>query len=171
MARLRGAATRAPGHDYTVLDVTRVPEHLLGYQSGDEPTDSEWAKHSALTLYATHQQSIRDIPMHRDGQTLGAAIGLLCHAETVSAEAVRRRFTALGTATSYDATLYHLRGLVGQLRQHRIALDYGLLADDLLKLLRPGGRERVRALWGRDFYRSAASDHDRSESVTTDTEE
>jgi len=167
MARLRASVGRAPGYDYAVLDVTSVPENLLGYRPGDGPTDTEWAKHTALTLYALHQQSIHDTPMHRDGPGLGTAISQLARV-AASPDAVRRRFIALGTATSYDATVCHIRGLVAQLRDHKIGLDYGLLADDLVALLRPGGRDRIRAVWGRDFYRNATDEEDAQAEHNTD---
>src|SRR5690606_34880824 len=94
LARLRSAAGKTPGDDYTILTYTQVPERYLGERPGDEPTDTERAKHAALTLYAVHQQSIRDTPMHSDGFGLGAAISLLSKAAS-SEEAVRRRFAAL----------------------------------------------------------------------------
>ena len=40
------------------------------------------------------------------------------------------------------------------MRDKRIAIDYGLLADDLLALQSADGRARVRALWGREYYRA-----------------
>ncbi|GGL20496.1 type I-E CRISPR-associated protein Cse2/CasB [Mangrovihabitans endophyticus] len=168
MAHLRAAASRAPGADYTILDVTAVPGSLLT-RPGDEPTWQEWAKHSALTLYAVHQQSL-DEPMHRPGAGIGAAVSRLAAAGN-SPEAVRRRFTALGSAASYDALTYHLRGIAGLLRQHRISIDYGLLADDLLTFQQPGGPDRIRALWGREFYRIArTTDHPSDDTETTGKE-
>ncbi|MEV6601059.1 type I-E CRISPR-associated protein Cse2/CasB [Actinoplanes sp. NPDC051346] len=155
MSKLRGAVTRPPGSEYAVLDVTAVPERFFRNAPGDAPVDEEWAKHSALTLYAVHQQSL-SAPMHADGVSLGSAVSRLAR-EAGSSTAVRRRFTALGNAMTYDALTYHLRGLIGLLKQRRIPLDYGLLADDLLAFRHPDGRERVRALWGRDFYRTMPS--------------
>jgi CRISPR system Cascade subunit CasB len=152
MAHLRAAAGKPPGYQYTVLAETHVPDKYLHERPGDEPTDVERVKHTALTLYALHQQSTYDQPMHRDGPGLGVAISLLTRA-AASPEAVRRRFATLGTASTYDETVYHLRSLIHQLRDKKIAFDYGLLADDLVTLLRPDGHERIRARWGRDFYR------------------
>ncbi|GIF16287.1 type I-E CRISPR-associated protein Cse2/CasB [Actinoplanes teichomyceticus] len=152
MARLRAAATKPPGADYTVLTVTRVPDRFHQFPPGDEPTRQEWAKHTALTLYAGHQQSV-SAPMHVDGIGLGAAVSSLAR-KADSPEAVRRRFSALGSAMTYDTVIYHVRGLVTLLKQHRIPLDYGALADDLVQLQWPDGRDRVRAQWGREFYRT-----------------
>lgn len=157
MAQLRIASRAAPGSTYAVLEPTLVPDEYLGRIVGDEATDTEYAKHTVVTLYALHQQSIYDKPMHVDGRGLGAAVYLLSM-QSSSSEAVRKRFTALGTAASYEETVHHLKSLVRQLRDHKIALDYGLLAEDLLQLRRPGGRARVQAVWGRDFYRASSDD-------------
>lgn len=155
MAQLRAAARSVPGQHYAVLEATLVPDKYLERNARDEATDTEHAKHTAVTLYALHQQSIRDRAMHVDGPSLGTAVSLLSKASP-NADAVRRRFAALGTATTYQETVYHLRSLVRQLRDHRIGLDYGLLAEDLVQLRRPAGRTRIQALWGRDFYRAAS---------------
>ncbi|MDI5938533.1 type I-E CRISPR-associated protein Cse2/CasB [Micromonospora sp. PTRAS2] len=152
LARLRGVVGREPGEDFTILEQTRVAEKYLGDRLGDDPTHTERAMHTALTLYAVHQQSLRDTPMHQDGIGLGGAVSLLC-SDPDSAVAVRRRFAALGTATSYAAVTTHLRSLIRLLRDHRIALDYGVLAEDLARLQKPWGPAQVRGLWGRDFYR------------------
>lgn len=152
LAQLRAAVTSTPGFAYAVLEHTEVPSDYLEGKPGDEPTDTEHAKHAALTLWAVHQQSKRDSDMHIDGPGLGSAIGLLTRA-VPNPDAVRRRFTALGTATTYDESLYHLRALIRQLRTHNIALDYGLLADDLVALRGNDGHHKIRGLWGREFYR------------------
>jgi CRISPR system Cascade subunit CasB len=152
LAQLRAAVTGEPGQHYSVHTYTRVPERFLEEHAGDMPTAREWAKHQALTLYALHQQSIHDADMHRDGPALGTAIALLIRAAD-SPEAVRRRFAALGSATTFRDARYHLRTLIPLLREKRIALDYGLLAEDLVKLYYPDGPTQVRALWGRDFHR------------------
>ncbi|MGW0505743.1 type I-E CRISPR-associated protein Cse2/CasB [Micromonospora sp. NPDC003241] len=152
LARLRASAGRSPGEDFTTLEQTRVTDSYLEDWIGDDPTHTERAMHTALTLYAVHQQSIRDQEMHQDGKGLGAAVNLLTHKAT-SIDAVRRRFAALGTATSYSSVITHLRSLIRLLRDHRIALDYGVLAEDLVKLQKPWGPAEVRGLWGRDFYR------------------
>ncbi|WP_320068177.1 type I-E CRISPR-associated protein Cse2/CasB [Micromonospora sp. RTGN7] len=152
LAQLRAAVGREPAEDFRILEQTRVKEKHLGDRLGDDPTHTERAMHTALTLYAVHQQSIRDKAMHQDGRGLGAAVSLMAR-DSDSAEAVRRRFAALGTATSYASFTTHLRSLIRLLRDGRIPLDYGVLAEDLVKLQKPWGPAQVRALWGRDFYR------------------
>ncbi|GIJ52212.1 hypothetical protein Val02_90980 [Virgisporangium aliadipatigenens] len=165
LARLRRGIGRAPGFDYTLEEYLAVPEDLLGFRPVDDtrPTDSEQAVHDALTLYALHQQSRRE-PMHTSGQGLGHAMARLIHTSDTP-DGVRRRFAALGTATTYNEGIYHLRGLVTMLRGHRIPLDYGLLAHDLRRLRQPGKRADVQAVWGRELYRN------RMNEPTANTEE
>ncbi|HEX6498465.1 MAG TPA: type I-E CRISPR-associated protein Cse2/CasB [Micromonosporaceae bacterium] len=155
LARLRRAVGRAPGFDYTLEDYLHVPDALLGRQMQGkeaEATDAEHAVHDAVTLYALHQQSQRE-RMHVEGRGLGLAMADLVRASN-GPDGVRRRFAALGTASSYHESIYHLRSLITILRGHQIALDYGLLADDLYTLRKPDGRPRVQAVWGREFFRS-----------------
>jgi CRISPR system Cascade subunit CasB len=167
LARLRRGIGRDPGFDYTLEQYLQVPEHLLGYRPADDTqaTDTEYAVHDAVTLYALHQQSRRE-RMHVDGRGLGWAMAGLVRASS-GPDGVRRRFAALGTASTYHESIYHLRGLITMLREHQIPLDYGLLADDLRTLRRPGGRPRMQAAWGREFFRSRPS----TDTDATDTQE
>ncbi|WP_051708353.1 type I-E CRISPR-associated protein Cse2/CasB [Micromonospora parva] len=157
LARLRRGIGRAPGFDFTLERYLQVPEHLLGYRPADdaEAADTEHAVHDAVTLYALHQQSRRE-RMHVDGRGLGLAMADLVR-KSNGPEGVRRRFAALGTASTYRESIYHLRSLTTMLREHQVPLDYGLLADDLYTLRRPGGRAQIQAIWGRESFRSQPS--------------
>ncbi|GAA1873445.1 type I-E CRISPR-associated protein Cse2/CasB [Asanoa iriomotensis] len=154
LARLRRGIGRAPGFDFTLDRYLHVPDQLLGRRPADdaEAADSEHAVHDAVTHYALHQQSRRE-RMHVDGRGLGQALVTLVRTST-GPEGVRRRFAALGTASSYHESVYHLRGLITMLREQQIPLDYGLLADDLRALRGRDGRPKVQAVWGREFFRS-----------------
>jgi len=165
LARLRRGIGRMPGFDFTLERYLQVPDHLLGYRPADdaEAADSEHAVHDAVTLYALHQQS-RQEPMHLGGRGLGHALAELSRKST-GPEGVRRRFAALGTASTYHESIYHLRGLITMLRGHQIPLDYGLLADDLQTLRRPTGRPQVQAIWGREFYRARPDSTDAPDSA------
>ena len=66
---------------------------------------------------------------------------------------MRARFTAIGTASTWDETVYHARGIIQQLRAFAVPLDYGRFAGDLYLLRKPSSADRVRLAWGRDFYR------------------
>jgi CRISPR system Cascade subunit CasB len=154
LARLRRGIGRDPGFDYSLERYLGVPEHLLGYRPADDSqaADSEYAVHHAVTLYALHQQSRRE-RMHVDGRGLGMALAGLVR-ESSGPDGVRRRFAALGTASTYHESIYHLRSLITMLREHQVPLDYGLLADDLRALRRTDGRPKMQAAWGREFFRS-----------------
>jgi CRISPR system Cascade subunit CasB len=169
LARMRRGIGREPGFDYTLERYLVLPELLLD-KPGDAATDEEHAKHVAVTLYALHQQSQRT-PMHADHRGLGLAVADLVEASD-SRDGVRRRFAALGTAATFTEAQQHLRGLIVMLREHRIPIDYGLLADDLRTLRTPGGRARIQAVWGREFFRSRAPKAEKDTTTdTTDTEE
>lgn len=153
LARLRRGAGKLVEQtpDLWQLTIADVP---LPARYGDAPTPHEQAAHTALTLYAVHQQSRRR-GMHKPGQGLGAAVRALSQ-RGPSEQAVRRRFEALGTAVTFTEIVHHARGLVTQLRGLDIPLDYGVLADQLVWLQRSGSRsaDLVRLTWGRDFYRT-----------------
>ncbi|MDI1461084.1 type I-E CRISPR-associated protein Cse2/CasB [Catellatospora sp. KI3] len=175
LARLRRGIGREPGFDYTLERYLAVPEDLLDLRRHNvgEATDAEHAAHDAITLYALHQQSRRQ-RMHMSGRGLGRGLADLI-AKSGGPDGVRRRFAALGTATTYAETIHHLRSLITMLREHEISLDYGLLADDLRTLRLPGGRTRMQGVWGREFFRSRPADLTDTDATTTtdatDTEE
>ena len=171
LARLRRGVGSAFGSDLELLGLALAgaEESLFDDIRGlpDEPTADEQAAYTAITLYALHQQSRRDASMHRRGYSLGRSTRLL--GRSVHAGAVQDRFAALGTATTWDETAHHARGLIQQFRQHRIPLDYGRLARDLFEL-RGRYADTVRMSWGRDFYRQHHPDDDAEETPTSDAE-
>ncbi len=169
LARLRRGIGREPGSDYSLERYLFVPEGLIPFIPPDGPADAEYAVHDAVTLYALHQQSQRR-PMHLYGNGLGAAVAILV-SRSDGPEGVRRRFTALGTASTYPESIYHLRSLTTMLRTHEVPLDYGLLADDLLTLRKPYGAAGVRAAWGREFFRHRPDDEPDSTPSTSDAPE
>ena len=150
LARLRGGARRTPGELPELLEYTTPDPELFGVQHGEAPTHVEWAVHLSLAMFATHQQSHRDRPMHKAGNGFGTAVGHLAHAGS-SETAVRRRFSAAATAIDMTELSEHVYGLIGRLRQHAIALDYGRLASDLFAWQTPEAAIGVRRVWGRDL--------------------
>jgi CRISPR system Cascade subunit CasB len=153
LARLRRGLGRSPAEDAEgwAMTIEALPGEVLGH--GDDPSVAESAAHLALTMFAAHLQSASG-PMHVPGVGFGSAMRSLGRHEDRSTEAVRRRFSAVMTASSSPEMAQHLRGLVSMLRQARVGLDYGQLARDLYFLSMPGQEHRVRLRWGRDFYRS-----------------
>lgn len=148
LARLRRAASKPPGGDPALWELT--VGGLPGHPTSDAATPEEVAAHTALTLYALHQQS-RAEPAHVRGIGIGQAVQRLAAANGQAG--VRRRFDAVATAASYGEVSHHLRGLIGQLRSAGIPLDYGMLADDLLQIQRGGQAATVRLRWARQLYR------------------
>lgn len=161
LAQLRQGVNEAPG-TAGIREASLLPDEVTRreYLPDDEPSPSEQALHTAVTLWALHQQSRREKPMHTGNATFAAAIRRLA-ATSPNEETVYRRFTALGTAATYSELAFHARGIVTQLRDAQIGFDYGLLADDL-RIFQRGvgastgltGPEHVRALWGREYWRT-----------------
>ncbi len=158
LAGLRSAIRQEPGSSPQVWEWTSVE---VDDRAPDVPTREEWAVHAALCLYAVHQQG-RPEKMHRPGQGLGQAVRQLAGPDSGPDSPVRRRFAKVLTATSTEECLHHLRGLVTQFRsvQPSIGLDYGMLADDLVRLQQPAGAPAVRLRWSRQYYRTSEEQFD-----------
>ena len=156
MAALRGAVAREPGEVPEVWELTqvKVPDN-----AGDAPTREEIAVHTAMTLYAVHQQS-RTAPMFRPGVGLGRAARELVGRDEENPSA-QKRFNALVTSTTVAELRHHLRGFVSLLRARDIALDHAMLADSITRFQRPNGAKQVRLAWARQYYSlSPAGDAD-----------
>ncbi|GGJ92619.1 hypothetical protein GCM10010123_23140 [Pilimelia anulata] len=145
LAALRRGLGRAAG------SVPQLWSYYTTLTDEGERTGTLAAEHSALCLYAVHQQA-QERPMHSRGVGFGAALRRLRADDSVSAEAVDRRFTAAATATSLDELVGHLRGLVTQLRGIRQPLDYDRLFGDLVAWQDLGGAAGVRRRWGIDYF-------------------
>ncbi|MFB9658448.1 type I-E CRISPR-associated protein Cse2/CasB [Glycomyces mayteni] len=166
LAQLRQAVNAEPGT--AGLDAVWLPDALiepeLRSERAEHPraTPSEQALHTAVTLFAIHQQSQREQRMHTPGTTFAVACQWLA-AVRDNDETVHRRFAAVGTAATYPELVYHVRNMVTQLRAAKIGFDYGVFADDL-RLFQRGpalvsgltGADHVRALWGREYWRASA---------------
>ena len=165
LARFRRAAGKPLGATPETWQVFSqgFPEELIG--RGDAPSKAENAAYHAITLYALHQQSKTDKNMHfaskdEDNRLiaspgLGDAIRQLANpANPDESKAIMRRFTAITTAQTFDALVYHLRGLIKLFRTENIALDYGRLASDLYELQFAESAKSVRLNWARQLYRT-----------------
>lgn len=164
VATLRRLSPAEPGDDpASWAFVWRdLPAPLLGRETPDGRLDPSWAEqaaHSALVLYAVHQQSTGS-QVHRRGARPGAAFGALARARATGADEMSSSMLdhvhAAASATSHERRAYFLRTLVTLLRAETsppIPLDYGLLADDLAGLASPRRAPQVRLAWGRDLHR------------------
>ncbi|WP_435172405.1 type I-E CRISPR-associated protein Cse2/CasB [Actinacidiphila sp. bgisy145] len=150
-------------------DETRTPASGTAADRDRRPVDharAEEALHLAVTLWALHQQSHRDMDTHVAGHGLGRSVRALMSrtapatdSGTAAAtaapeldEPVRRRFVRIGTATSLDILGQRLREIVLLLRKDDIPLDYALLAEQLYWWQLPAAQTGVRREWGRDFH-------------------
>ena len=173
LAALRRGASRSPGELPEIWELTRVevPE-----SAGDAPTWEELAVHTAMTLYAVHQQS-RTEPMFSPGVGLGSAARRLIGPPDEENPSARARFNALVTSTTVAELRHHLRGFVSLLRARGFALDHAMLADDVLRFQQPGGAKKVRLAWARQYYslptetRPAADPASDADSTTAPTQE
>jgi CRISPR system Cascade subunit CasB len=160
LAKLRRGIGKQPGElpDLFEILLGDMPEELYG--RGDDPSYSEWAIYTALTLFALHQQG-KDHPMSVGGKTenkntgnsLGAAVGYLVKQDRDREPAIKRRFDSVATANEFTEFAHHARGLIQLLRAGDIALDYPRFAEDLFWYQFDEMRNRVRLHWGEDYYR------------------
>ena len=150
LAALRRGVSRSPGELPEIWELTRVE---VPDGAGDAPTWEEIAVHTAMTLYAVHQQS-RTEHMFSPGVGLGSAARRLIGSPDEENPSARARFNALVTSTTVAELRHHLRGFVSLLRARGIALDHAMLADDVLRFQQPGGAKQVRLTWARQYYYS-----------------
>ena len=148
LAALRRGVSRSPGELPEIWELTRVE---VPDGAGDAPTWEEIAVHTAMTLYAVHQQS-RTEPMFSPGVGLGSAARRLIGPPDEENPSARARFNALVTSTTVAELHHHLRSFVSLLRARGFALDHAMLADDVLRFQQPGGAKKVRLAWARQYY-------------------
>lgn len=156
LAKLRRGIGQKPGDDPALWNILfeGIPEEMLS--RGGEPTREEWAIHTALTLFALHQQGKdpKQDPMNVEGRSLGSAAALLVALDGEdSRPRVARRFNQAATAASMQELTHYLRELVQLLRSKGIGLDYPQLAADLFRYQSSERAPGVRLRWGQDFYR------------------
>jgi len=161
LAKLRRGIGKKPGSMPEIWEVTLkdLPPELVG--KGQDPSYGEWAVHTALTLYALHQQG-KDLKlqcMSKDGEPLGIALRKLVN-DDEDEKRIKRRFDAASTSNSMEEFSHHLRGLIQLLKAKSIPLDYPALTEDFYWLQFPTAMESVRLRWGRDFYRLLKSETD-----------
>ena len=106
LAALRKGASRSPGELPEIWELTRVE---VPDGAGDAPTWEEIAVHTAMTLYAVHQQS-RTEHMFSPGVGLGRAARRLIGPPDEENPSARARFNALVTSTTVAELRHHLRG-------------------------------------------------------------
>lgn len=172
LAKLRKGVDRRPGElpELWAILLDDLPENMRSVRT-EEPSRAEWAIHTALTMFALHQQG-RDVtrePMHQAEISLGAAADHLARCQpgdlAENRERVLRRFNQVATASSMEAINHYLRAFIQLLHANNIALDYAMLARDLFRYQFDDLAKAVRLRWGEDFY-ATANKEDASDAST-----
>ena len=164
LAKLRRGVGKQPGEMPELFEILLMDMTEELYSKGDQPSYSEWAIYTALTLFALHQQG-KDHPMCVEGGTenkntgnsLGAAVGALVKKDRDREPAIKRRFDAVATSNEFTEFTHHARSMIQLLRAEDISLDYPRLAEDLFWYQFDEKRNRVRLSWGEDYYRITQS--------------
>jgi CRISPR system Cascade subunit CasB len=180
LAKLRRGIGKEPGEMPDIWEVTLgdLPEALMrqGKDEDFRPTEAEWAIHTALTLYALHQQG-KDQPMSVSGKkegdkiiygaSLGKAARQLIKPDKSNEQAVKRRFDAMATAKDLTELSHHARGLIQLMKaaDPPIRLDYPQFAKDLYFYQFDDARDKIRLRWGQDFYRADAGNEQEESKV------
>lgn len=143
LAKLRRAVGSEPGAYPDIWEVTLCECEGEG--------KAEWALHTALTLFALHQQgSMESVSV--DGVSFGKAVRQIYAKDNNKEQGVIRRFNALATADSLAEFAHHARGIIQLMKQEGVAMDYPSFAEDLFWYQIEKKRHGVRMQWGRDFY-------------------
>jgi CRISPR type I-E-associated protein CasB/Cse2 len=159
LAALRSGTGREPGTVAAMWPFHRTRMASKWRNKGSLTRDLA-AEHTALTLFARHQQT-HDRRMHMVGNSPGTAAGLLARKAAADSEgkaataALERRFGTLLTSADADELAMHLRSLVPLLNQAGVGLDYDLLRTALRTWddpRRPDAAIGFRHRWDRDFY-------------------
>ena len=143
---------------WTVPNMHDTNIYPHGVRPSDGPTDEERAAHAAVTLFAVHQQSQRNQPMHVDAYiSLGRAVGGMAIGN-FNEKGIRSTFDKLQTASSWTEMVRHARHLIALLKREDLPINYGLFAQDLMQLQQSRTKANaVRLRWGRDYLSAYAS--------------
>ena len=156
LAKLRRGIGKDPFDMPELWEVTLngIPEELTTYDEKDpKPTEAEWAIHTALTLYALHQQG-NSSSVNEYKKPFAVAVRRLISPDRSNEESIKRRFDAIITSNDLKELSHHARGAVQLMKSNQsISVDYSMFAKDLYAFQFPEGKARVRLRWGQDFYK------------------
>lgn len=156
LAKLRRGIGKNPFEMPELWEITLngLPEELMAHdEENPKPTESEWAIHTALTLYALHQQS-NLYHVNEYKKSFATAVRRLISPDGSNEESIKRRFDAIITSNDLGELSYHARGAVQLMKSNQnISVDYPRFAKDLYAFQFPEGKARVRLQWGQDFYK------------------
>lgn len=158
LAKMRRGIGKNPFEIPNLWEVTLsgIPEELIAYGDGEDikATESEWAIHTALTLYALHQQG-NSSSVNSRGRSFASAARLLISPDGKNEKGIKRRFDAMVTAGDLAELSHHARSVIQLMKASDLTLsfNYPNFAKDLYSFQFPNGKMNVRLRWGQDFYR------------------
>jgi len=169
LANMRRGVGKIPGDIPALWGMLfeNLDDSMMSRNAEKGPSWEEWSLYISLTIFAVHQQG-KDLEkefMHKPGETIGKAIQKLVKDEE-SENRVLRRFNVLATSVGMQEIQHHLRGIVQLLNTNSLPLDYIQLACDIYKWQTPDGPQKVRLIWGQDYYSSIKKENDDKSSQT-----
>jgi CRISPR system Cascade subunit CasB len=129
-----------------------IPDELVSRTKSSEPSPSENAVLTALTLYATHQQG-SSASVNTPNVRFGSAANMLV--DQKNADAIKRRFDTIVTSQDLSELSVHVRSLIQLMKSsdRPIGFDYRLFAMDLYDFQFDDSRSNVQKRWAVDFYK------------------
>lgn len=162
LAKLRRGAGHSPEEVPEAWEITLadLPEELLGREG--EVSWAEQAIHTALTLFALHQQG-KSESVSRKGVSFGTAARRLVLPDKSNEQTIKRRFDAALTSKDFAEFSRHARSLVQLIKAKEGYLDYPQFAKDMYWYQNPEFRNRIMLKWGQDFWAPIKEDQDQTE--------
>ena len=153
LARLRRGVGRDPGDLPEIWEITlaELPEELSSRDG--KATRAELAIHTALTLFALHQQGKTE-SVNSKGISFGRMARSLVAHDKSNEQTVKRRFDAALTSKDFFEFSRHARSLIllSKSNPNDCGLDYPRFAKDLFLYQNPDFRISVMLKWGQDFW-------------------
>lgn len=156
LAHLRRGVNLSPGSSPEIWEITQFESVVDEECLPNSPTAAEIATHSALCIFAWHQQG-QSAEMHIEGSDFVSRVAeLVIESGQDETGTIRRRLNSALTARSIDKVLYEVRGLIILLRNESFAIDYGSLAQDIFEYQLPFRADRIRLKWAREYAKQIA---------------
>ena len=151
LAKLRRGVGVAPDDAPETWEITLadLPEELLS-QDG-RVSHAEQAIHTALTLFATHQQG-KSGSVNQSNMSFGTMARKIVSPDKSNELTVKRRFDAAITSKDFSEFSRHARSLIKIAKANDVNLDYPRFAKDLFWYQDPEMRQKIIFRWGGDFW-------------------
>ena len=151
LAKLRRGVGLAPDDAPETWEITLadLPEELLSHDG--KVSLAEQAIHTALTLFAAHQQG-KGSSVSQNGVSFGTMARRIVSPDKSNELTVKRRFDAAVTSKDFTEFSRHARSLIKIAKANDVNLDYPRFAKDLYWYQDPEMRQKIIFRWGGDFW-------------------